>query len=72
MSGNYLISRLNHHMQPNASFSSLNLIRDSYGYTTAYPVDTLNSGDEEEMSETDKQVQVDNEQYGNTFPAGSF
>jgi len=72
MSGNYLISRLNHHMQPNASFSSLNLIRDSYGYTTAYPVDTLNSGDEEEMSETDKQVQADNEQYGNTFPAGSF
>jgi len=39
MSGNYLISRLNHHMQPNASFSSLNLIRDSYGYASAYPTD---------------------------------
>ena len=44
MSGNYLISRLNHHMQPNASFSSLNLVRDSYGYESAYPVDTLQSG----------------------------
>jgi len=73
MSGNYLISRLNHHMQPNASFSSLNLIRDSYGYSEAYPVDTLNSGDiVEEVSETEAQVQADNEQYGNTFPAGSF
>ena len=44
LSGNYLISRLNHHMQPNASFTSLNLIRDSYGNSTAYPVDTLQSG----------------------------
>ena len=73
MSGNYLIARLNHHMQPNASFSSLNLIRDSYGYSEAYPVDTLNSGDiVEEVSETEEQVQADNEQYGNTFPSGSF
>ena len=73
MSGNYLIARLNHHMQPNASFSSLNLIRDSYGYSEAYPVDTLNSGDiVEAVSETEKQVQADNEQYGNTFPPGSF
>ena len=73
MSGNYLIARLNHHMQPNASFSSLNLIRDSYGYSEAYPVDTLNSGDiVEEVSETEEQVQADNEQYGNTFPPGSF
>ena len=73
MSGNYLIARLNHHIQPNASFSSLNLIRDSYGYSEAYPVDTLNSGDiVEEVSETEEQVQADNEQYGNTFPAGSF
>jgi len=39
MSGNYLISRLNHHIKPNASFSSLNLIRDAHGYSTAYPVD---------------------------------
>ena len=31
-SGNYLIVRLNHHIQTNASFSSLNLVRDSYGY----------------------------------------
>ena len=48
MSGNYLISRLNHHIQPNASFSSLNLIRDSYGYASAYPVDTLQSGGDQE------------------------
>ena len=75
MSGNYLIARLNHHMQPNASFSSLNLIRDSYGYSEAYPVDTLNGGSiggEIEVSETEVQVQADNEQYGNTFPSGSF
>ena len=45
MSGNYLISRLNHHIQPNASFTSLNLIRDSYGFATAYPVDTLQATD---------------------------
>ena len=32
-SGNYLISRLNHHLQPNSSFTALNLIRDSYGYS---------------------------------------
>tara|TARA_Y100001937_G_scaffold89418_1_gene120922 strand:+ start:980 stop:2425 length:1446 start_codon:yes stop_codon:yes gene_type:complete len=48
LSGNYLISRLNHHMQPNASFTSLNLIRDSYGNSTAYPVDTLQSGGDQE------------------------
>jgi len=74
MSGNYLISRLNHHMQPNASFSSLNLIRDSYGHSEAYPVDTLQSGEivEPELTGTSAQVQADNEQYGNTFPANSF
>ena len=75
MSGNYLIARLNHHMQANASFSSLNLIRDSYGYSEAYPVDTVNGGsigEEIEMSGTEVQVQADNEQYGNTFPSGSF
>ena len=44
MSGNYLISRLNHHIQPNANYTSLNLIRDAYGNSTAYPVDTLQSG----------------------------
>tara|TARA_Y100001937_G_scaffold89818_1_gene121497 strand:- start:69 stop:1562 length:1494 start_codon:yes stop_codon:yes gene_type:complete len=44
MSGNYLISRLNHHMQLNASFTSLNLIRDSHGESSAYPVDTMQSG----------------------------
>ena len=33
ISGNYLISRLNHHLQGNASFTALNLIRDSYGYS---------------------------------------
>ena len=47
MSGNYLISRLNHHMQTNASFSSLNLIRDAYGFSSAYPVDALQSSDDE-------------------------
>ena len=75
MSGNYLISRLNHHMQPNASFSSLNLIRDSYGYSTAYPVDTLQGGEivEPDLTGTTAgEVKADNEQYGNTFPAGSF
>ena len=44
MSGNYLISRLNHHIQPNANYTSLNLIRDAYGNSTAYPVDTLQNG----------------------------
>ena len=64
MSGNYLISRLNHHMQPNASFSSLNLIRDSYGYASAYPTDISQS--------TGQLIEEDNERYGNTFPPGSF
>ncbi len=36
-SGNYLVARLNHHIQPNASFSSLNLVRDSYGYLKITP-----------------------------------
>ena len=36
-SGNYLVTRLNHHIQPNASFSSLNLVRDSYGYSKITP-----------------------------------
>ena len=31
-SGNYLIVRLNHHFQTNSSYTSLNLVRDSYGY----------------------------------------
>ena len=64
MSGNYLISRLNHHMQPNASFSSLNLIRDSYGYASAHPTDISQS--------TGQLIEADNERYGNTFPPGSF
>ena len=64
MSGNYLISRLNHHIQPNASFSSLNLIRDSYGYASAYPTDISQS--------TGQLIEADNERYGNTFPPGSF
>ena len=57
MSGNYLIARLNHHMQPNASFSSLNLIRDSYGYSEAYPVGVLQSGT---SGEDDTELEVDN------------
>ena len=32
VSGNYLIVRLNHHFQTNSSYTSLNLVRDSYGY----------------------------------------
>jgi hypothetical protein len=36
-SGNYLVTRLNHHIQTNASFSSLNLVRDSYGYAKIIP-----------------------------------
>lgn len=64
MSGNYLISRLNHHIQPNASFSSLNLIRDSYGYASAYPIDQSQS--------TSQLIEADNTKYGNSFPPGSF
>ena len=82
LSGNYLIARLNHHMQPNASFSSLNLIRDSYGYARAQPVNnsqsfepaveggyTISKGNERN---TGKLVRYDNAQYGNSFPPGSF
>ena len=57
LSGNYLISRINHHMQPNASYSSLNLIRDSYGYSEAYPVGVLQSGT---SGEDDTELEVDN------------
>ena len=63
MSGNYLISRLNHHMQPNASFSSLNLIRDAYGFSSAYPVDaSQSSGDEIEPFP----VKLENGRYTST------
>ena len=65
LSGNYLISRLNHHMQPNASFTSLNLIRDSYGNSTAYPVDTLQSGggQEDDKSSSNNNTAIPNLPY---------
>ena len=63
-SGNYLVARLNHHIQPNASFSSLNLVRDSYGYSKIKPsYDGLS---------TQELVDIDNSRYGNTVPSGSF
>ena len=63
-SGNYLVTRLNHHIQPNASFSSLNLVRDSYGYSKIKPIyDGLS---------TQEVVDIDNSRYGNTVPSGSF
>ena len=72
MSGNYLISRLNHHIQPNANYTSLNLIRDAYGNSTAYPVDTLQSGDTiDESGTVAEEVQIDNGRYG-TNTRGSF
>ena len=71
MSGNYLISRLNHHIQPNANYTSLNLIRDAYGNSTAYPVDTLQSSSQSGLS-TQELVDIDNSKYGNSYPEGSF
>ena len=71
MSGNYLISRLNHHIQPNANYTSLNLIRDAYGNSTAYPVDTLQSTSQSGLS-TQELVDIDNSKYGNSYPEGSF
>ena len=63
-SGNYLVTRLNHHIQPNASFSSLNLVRDSYGYSKIKPsYDGLSTQD---------LVDIDNSRYKNTVPEGSF
>ena len=63
-SGNYLVARLNHHIQPNASFSSLNLVRDSYGYSKIKPsYDGLS---------TQELVDIDNSRYGSTVPSGSF
>ena len=63
-SGNYLVARLNHHIQPNASFSSLNLVRVSYGYSKIKPsYDGLS---------TQELVDIDNSRYGNTVPSGSF
>ena len=64
LSGNYLISRLNHHIQPNASFSSLNLIRDaSGGNSTAYPVDASDSLDDNTQPFP---VQLESGQYTST------
>ena len=63
-SGNYLVTRLNHHIQPNASFSSLNLVRDSYGYSKIQP--------SYEGVTTQELVDIDNSRYGNSVPPGSF
>ena len=77
-SGNYLIVRVNHHIQPNASFSSLNLIRDSYGYkkiSTDYGEPAVEGGytiSKKNLKTTGQLVRADTAQYGNTFPAGSF
>ena len=65
MSGNYLISRLNHHIQPNASFSSLNLIRDAHGYSTAYPVDISQAEDDTNLVQPFP-VQLESGQYTTT------
>tara|TARA_B100001287_G_scaffold64456_1_gene52400 strand:- start:62 stop:1555 length:1494 start_codon:yes stop_codon:yes gene_type:complete len=50
-SGNYLISALQHHIEPNNSESCLHLIRDSYGY---HPI---RSFEDESVSEVDKVIE---------------
>ena len=52
-SGNYLVTRLNHHIQPNASFSSLNLVRDSYG---DYKINPSNNQSTESTESTQKKA----------------
>ena len=50
-SGNYLISALQHHIEPNKSESCLHLIRDSYGY---HPIKSFEN---ESISEVDKVIE---------------
>ena len=78
-SGNYLIARLNHHIQVNACFTSLNLIRDSYGYAQITPTKASDAAVEggytiskKNIKDTGMLVRADNAQYGNSFPKGSF
>ena len=56
-SGNYLVTRLNHHIQPNASFSSLNLVRDSYGYAKITPTYSQGSQTDEKAYESNRKKQ---------------
>jgi len=64
-SGNYLVTRLNHHIQPNASFSSLNLVRDSYGYAKITP--TYSQG-----PQTDEKAYESNRKKQRKFRANQF
>ena len=56
-SGNYLVTRLNHHIQPNASFSSLNLVRDSYGYAKITPTYSQGPQTDEKAYESNRKKQ---------------
>ena len=56
-SGNYLVTRLNHHIQPNASFSSLNLVRDSYGYAKITPTYSQGPQTDEKSYESNRKKQ---------------
>ena len=78
-SGNYLIVRLNHHIQVNACFTALNLVRDSYGYAQIKPTKASDAAVEggytiskKNLKTTGQLVRADNAQYGNSFPKGSF
>ena len=78
-SGNYLIARLNHHIQTNACFTALNLVRDSYGYAQITPTKASDAAVEggytiskKNIKDTGMLVRADNAQYGNSFPKGSF
>ena len=56
-SGNYLVTRLNHHIEPNASFSSLNLVRDSYGYAKITPTYSQGPQTDEKSYESNRKKQ---------------
>jgi len=56
-SGNYLVTRLNHHIEPNASFSSLNLVRDSYGYAKITPTYSQGPQTDEKAYESNRKKQ---------------
>ena len=78
-SGNYLIARLSHHLQVNACFTSMNLIRDSYGYAQVKSPKVSDAAVEggytiskKNIKNTGMLVRADTAQYGNSFPEGSF
>ena len=58
-SGKDLIQELRHHFQIAKNITSLKLIRDSYGFSRS-------------QSPTEKLIERDEYQYGNTVPSGSF